>query len=136
MQGPTPGEEQGHASVKLGADLLERSSVEKNLASPVAGEVVGSHQSACHLVAKKTNGSLGCIQKSVASWAKEARLSLYSAPVRPHLESCVQFWALQLKKDREHCWRGQQRTTKTMRGPEEHLPQQERLTHLLLCSLE
>ncbi len=99
MQGPTPGEEWAHASVELGADLLERSSLERDVGSLVASGVVGSHQSA--LVAKKTNGSPRCIPKSVASRAKDVLLSLYSAPVRPHLESCVQFWAPQLKKDRE-----------------------------------
>ena len=92
MQGPTPREEQGHASVNLGAELLERSSAEKDPGSPVAGGG-GREPSECHLVAKKTNGSLGCIQKSLASRAKEVHLSLYSAPLRPHLESGVQFWA-------------------------------------------
>jgi len=70
---------------RLGGDLLERSSVEKDMGILVDNRLAMSQQ--CAPVAKNVSGILGYIKKCVAS-----RSSLYSSLVRSHLEYCVQFW--------------------------------------------
>jgi len=69
---------------RLRADLLESSSVERDVGLLVDHKLTMSQQ--CALAAKKVNGILGCIRKSVASRSREVLLPLYTALVRLHLE--------------------------------------------------
>jgi len=84
---------------RLGKEWLEISPEEKDLGVLVDEKPSMSRQ--CALAAQKSSRILGCIKRSVARRAREGILPLYSALVRPHLESCVQLWSPQHKKGME-----------------------------------
>ncbi|GAB0207968.1 interleukin-15 [Grus japonensis] len=77
----------------LGANQLENSFGKKDPGVLVDSELAMNWQ--CVHMAKKVNGILGCIRKTIASRSREVILPLYSALVRPPLECWVQLWASQ-----------------------------------------
>ena len=64
---------------RLRVDLLENSSVERDLGVLVGNKLTLSQQ--CVLAAKKAKGALGCIKTIVASRSREVLLPLYCALV-------------------------------------------------------
>ncbi|KAF4788895.1 POL-like protein [Turdus rufiventris] len=105
---------------RLGTVWLDSAQAERDLRVLVDSELNMSHQ--CVLVAKEAN-SLD------QEWSgQQEQGGLYSAPVRPHLECCVQFWPLR-SGTLEHIQR------RLVRGLE-HKPCEKRLRELGLFSLK
>jgi len=118
---------------RLDGQSFENSFEEKDLGVLVDEKLNMSRQ--CALAVQKANCILGCIKSRVASMSREGILPLYSALLRPHLESCIQLWSPQHRKDMDVLERGRRRATKVIRGLE-HLSYEDRLNELGLFSLE
>ncbi|CAM4661769.1 unnamed protein product [Lepidochelys olivacea] len=101
---------------KMGNDCLGRSTEERDLGVIVNHKLNMGQQ--CKTVAKKANIILGCVSRSVVSKTLEVILLLYSALIRPQLESCVQFWAPNFRKDVDELEKVQRRATKMIKGLE------------------
>jgi len=99
VQGPASGSGQPRYQHRLGDPGIESSPAEKDLGVLVDEKMDLSNQ--CALTAQKVNHVLVYIKSSMASRVREVILPLCSALVRPHLESCVQLWRPQHKKDME-----------------------------------
>ncbi|KFQ67427.1 hypothetical protein N335_13692, partial [Phaethon lepturus] len=117
---------------RLGDEGIESSPAEKDLGVLVGEKLDMSWH--CALTAQKAKHLLGCIQSSVASRWREQILPLYFTLVTPHLESCVQLWSPQHRKDTDLLEQVQRRARNMIRGME-HLSCEDRLKELGLLSL-
>ena len=91
------GQSISHYQYKIGDEKIGSSPAKKYLRVVVDGKLDMNQQ--CALTAQKANCILGCIKRSVDSRSREVILPLYSAPMRPHLEYCIQMWSPQYRRD-------------------------------------
>lgn len=113
VQHPVPGEDQHHALTHAGANWLEGGLAQKSPGLLVDTKLTTSQWA---LEAKKVNGILGCIWRSVASRSR-ALLSTGGT----HVEYCVQLCAPQCKRDTDILERAQRRASKITDWSNSHM---------------
>ena len=89
VQGPALGSGQSQAQIRAGQIMNWERSQGEGLGG--AGWQEAQHNPA--ITAQKANHILGCIKGSMASRSREVILPVYSALLRPHLQSCIQLWS-------------------------------------------
>ncbi|KAJ7425572.1 hypothetical protein BTVI_02481 [Pitangus sulphuratus] len=99
-------------SYRLGEEWMEICPVEKDLGVWIDRKLNMSEQ--CAQMAKKVNGILACVRNSVASWTREGKNQYWEG--RPHLKSCVHFWAPLKGKNIEVLECVQRRGTELVKG--------------------
>jgi len=122
-----------HYQYRLRNEGIESSPEEKDLETLMDEKPDMSQQ--CVLIDQKANHILGCIKRGVASRLRQVILPLYSALGKSHLESYIQLWSPQHRKDMGMLDWVQKRATKMIRKME-HLAYKERLREMGLFNLQ
>uniref|UniRef100_A0A8C6YCR1 SUMO specific peptidase 3 n=1 Tax=Naja naja TaxID=35670 RepID=A0A8C6YCR1_NAJNA len=98
----------------IGETRLNSSNWERDLGVLVDNQLNMSQP--CAAAAKRASAILSCINRGRQSRSRKGLILLCKALVRPHLESCIQFWSPQYKKDVETLEKVQRRATRMILG--------------------